>query len=185
MKSLRKVKKDLEKKRDALTAEVDSQIAEIDKKQELLQAYMDAEFGTPKSKPAQKTSKTTPSGRRQRRSRKGLSPRIVNVINEAANGIKRKGILEKLNMVTDTAGHQYVSNELGRLTSNGSIRAVGRSYFPATPSASNDEAETTAGDDVASDNSDAVTEESSSSEAGFESSASTPPEESASSDSEL
>ena len=133
MKRLKTDAKSLEKKRSSLTAEIDKQIAENSQKQSMLQEFMDATFGV-KKKAAAKQAAPSKGKRRKRKNRKDVRPRVLAAINASAGGIKRNAILEALNMASDTAGHQYVSNTLSALFKEGKIAKQGRVYYPVTAS---------------------------------------------------
>lgn len=131
LKRLKGEAKQLEKKRDVLTKDIDKKIDDNGKSQQLLQDYMDATFGPRKQKgPGKAKAAEATGGRRKRKSRKGVRNKILEAINGSPAGIKRNGILQKLNMVNDKAGHQYVSNTLRILVDDNQIRAQGRIYFP-------------------------------------------------------
>ena len=146
MKRLKGDAKGLEKKRADLTADIDKKIAENAKKQEMLQAFMDATFGVkPKTSASQET--TASGTRRKRRNRKGVKQRVLAAINASSGGIKRNAIIQEIGMSSsDEAGHQYVSNTLRALMDEGQIRNDGRVYYsresgetsPAVASASDD-----------------------------------------------
>ena len=129
MKRLKGDAKSLEKKRAEITSDIDKKIAENARKQEMLQDFMDATFG---AKPKSSGSRgAAPSGtRRKRRNRKGVKQRVLNAISASSGGIKRNAIIQELNMGSDKAGHQYVSNTLRALFDEGQIEKRGRMYFP-------------------------------------------------------
>lgn len=130
MKRLKGDAKSLEKKRAELTADIDKKIAENASKQEMLQSFMDATFGT-KPKKVASLSKASGGARRKRKNRKGVKQRVLNVINASSGGIKRNAIIQEIGMATsDDAGHQYVSNMLRQLMDEEKIRNEGRVYYP-------------------------------------------------------
>ena len=130
MKRLKGDAKSLEKKRAELTADIDKKIAENASKQEMLQSFMDATFGT-KSKTAVSRGKVSGGTRRKRRNRKGVKQRVLEVINNSSGGVKRNAIIQDIGMASsDEAGHQYVSNTLRALLDEGQIENRGRVYFP-------------------------------------------------------
>ena len=129
MKRLKGDAKGLEKKRAEITADIDRKIAENAKKQEMLQEFMDATFGA-KSKASGRKVVPSDGTRRKRKNRKGVKQRVLRVISASSGGIKRNAILQELNMGSDRAGHQYVSNTLRALFDEGQIEKRGRVYFP-------------------------------------------------------
>ena len=132
MKRLKGDAKSLEKKRAEITADIDRKIAENASKQEMLQSFMDATFGTKPKSPASPVE-ATGGTRRKRKNRKGVRQRVLRAVSSSSGGIKRNAILEELKIgAADKAGHQYVSNTLRALFDDGLIerRGRGRVYFP-------------------------------------------------------
>lgn len=159
MKRLKQEAKALAQKRDQMTADIDSEIIANEKRQEMLQEFMDATFGKKVAKvdgrktkkaSAEKTSDT--SKRRTRKNRTGVPRQVLAAINASAGGIKRAAIISALGLGDDKAGHQYVSNVLTTLRNDNQIKSVGRLYFPGDSgdSASSD----TAGSDSGSSSED-------------------------------
>lgn len=146
LRRLRQVAKELAKERDDLTKSIDAQIQANSDQQKALEDYMSVRFG-PTEAPGVAKAKSKPvgrppgrKGRRVRRDRSDVRPRVLAVINDHPQGIRRRAILKLLDLENDDPGKQYVSNTIKDLRAEGLVSAVGRKYFPTPPSAMSDEA---------------------------------------------
>lgn len=130
MRRLKNEAKNLERKRAQITENIDEEIAENAQRQDTLQQFMDASFGS-KQKTSPARGKSAAGTRRKRQSRKGTKELVLNAINASPGGVKRNAIIQKIGMdATDEAGHQYVSNMLRQLMDEDKIANVRRMYYP-------------------------------------------------------
>ena len=119
----------LQRKRDQVIAQVEHDIGVYTKQIEVIQDFYDKLYPSDGSAPAVSLGGLG-TGSRVRKDRSNLRPNILRVINSSPSGIRRKGIIEQLNMHDDETGKQYISNIVRDLLNENLIRAESRTYFP-------------------------------------------------------
>jgi len=103
--------------------EIDQKLAGIDKEFRAVAAYEGAKAGR---KVSARTAGAPGRGRDARRGSRREA--IIAVIHEAAAGLSRGEILEKMGLKGDKAGEMAVSNALTALSKNNQVRREGGKY---------------------------------------------------------